>query len=87
MNAASVSAGEGRLMGARCTTILGGTSAIVETGSPGASNNTPSSSFDRGQANFLILIGVHRIRTIKSRSPEGIDRPKQGRPIGFGATL
>ena len=40
--------------------------AMVETGSAGASNNTPASSFDFGQGIFLTRTGVHRIRTITS---------------------
>jgi len=37
---------------------------MVETGSAGASSNTPASSFDFGQGIFLTRTGVHRIRTI-----------------------
>ena len=60
-------------------TVRGGTSAMVETGSAGASRNTPASSFDFGQGFFLILRrGVHRIRTITT-----VYRPEGTRAIGY----
>jgi hypothetical protein len=51
---------------------------MVETGSAGASSNTPASSFDFDHGVLLALRrGVHRIRTITSVPSATTDRPNR----------
>jgi hypothetical protein len=65
----SVSVGWGKgAAGIRRTIALGATSAMVDTGSPEESNNTPRTIWDPGRNLILRRLGpktgVHLIRTI-----------------------
>src|ERR1700733_1541188 len=76
MNEDSVSVGAG-FFGIGHTIVLGGTSAMVETGIAGASNNTPRITCDPGRNLTGGLGGVHFMRTITT-----VYRPKCIDPIG-----